>query len=273
MNRVFAVDLSFPSIGDPVNDHWWNSLSGYSLAIIGLHGGVTPNPAARDWLAGASRAGLVTAAYIAITVPGTSTAVVDKSMNMIGELWDQCVFIALDLEDVWDSIITPDDAREAIDAIIDRGGRPIIYSASWWWDRYWKEVTEFSYLPLWDACYDGRPFVELKRPYGGWTSCVGKQYDGTARINGVKVDLSVFSGDWLDSVINASPDAGENTGVGTGEATEMDKQAVLAIVQELEAHFSRIWGYPLLRVLYGDGSADINEVARLWGELKREIMK
>jgi hypothetical protein len=67
--------------------------------------------------------------------------------------------------------------------------RPMIYTQASVWNTYFPGVTEFSYLPLWDAIYDKDPDLLYNngsttwRPYGGWSTRIGKQYDGTGGTN------------------------------------------------------------------------------------------
>lgn len=74
------------------------------------------------------------------------------------------------------------------------GKRTGVYSGKWFFDQQgWSHQSYWSGRPLWDSNYDGQPVLDANfRPYGGWTSCVIKQFRGTSDVGSVhEIDLDV----------------------------------------------------------------------------------
>lgn len=79
-------------------------------------------------------------------------------------------------------------------AITAAGYETGIYTGSWWWKGYLNNTQQFSQEPLWDSHYDGVASTQVFTPYGGWKSCLYKQYMGTSTVGGVgNVDEDVTS--------------------------------------------------------------------------------
>lgn len=69
-----------------------------------------------------------------------------------------------------------------------------IYSGKWFFDNQgWSHQSFWSSRPLWDSNYNGVPVTEQGFvSYGGWSSCVIKQYQGTSAIGHLsQIDLDV----------------------------------------------------------------------------------
>ena len=103
----------------------------------------------------------------------------------------------LDVEDGEGSTqFTADDCLnkigDAVSAIAARGFEVGIYTAAWFWGDWLG--TEFSYLPLWAAQYDGIPYPGVFNPFGGWSQCEIKQYRGTTQLVIPNVDLNQSRG-------------------------------------------------------------------------------
>jgi len=75
-------------------------------------------------------------------------------------------------------------AREIIEA---RGYRMGIYTGRYWWQDKTGNSEVFADLPLWLADYDNVDTLEMRYPFGGWTTLAGKQYTSDP------IDLDVFS--------------------------------------------------------------------------------
>jgi hypothetical protein len=74
------------------------------------------------------------------------------------------------------------------------GQRTGLYSGKWFFDQQgWSHHSYWASRPLWDSHYNGVAVTQQGFvPYGGWTSCVIKQYAGTSAIGSVhQIDLDV----------------------------------------------------------------------------------
>lgn len=134
----------------------------------------------RQQLDAATRNGLRIAGYVFPGGLATKLAMFDG--YTIEFLW-------LDLE-LPISIHAVDQALAMCDAYL--GKLTGIYSGRWFFAQQgWLSLTRWSNRALWDSNYDGDPVLaDDFRPYGGWTSCVVKQYHGTTDIGAVhELDL------------------------------------------------------------------------------------
>jgi len=111
----------------------------------------------------------------------------------VGRIW-------LDFEDE-DASENPDqvctwikDCLDVADTIwgYDRVG---IYTAAWWWNPYTGNTTRFADRALWVAQYDGLANLDFFVPFGGWQSCVMKQYTNTIDLCGYSVDKNYYEED------------------------------------------------------------------------------
>ncbi len=75
-----------------------------------------------------------------------------------------------------DSLPSVEQIQAAVDTCIGEGIRPGIYTGAWLWGRL-GNTKAFASLPLWAALYNGQQDLEVPM-FGGWTSCVGHQYQG-----------------------------------------------------------------------------------------------
>lgn len=157
----------------------------------------------RDQVQACLAAGLVVDAYVYLWFDNDISDIQHKLQLLDGlpirRMW-------LDVEDEsaarYDWAACEAKVRDALNACdsftvtgIDRTG---IYTGGWFWrsDQYMANTTTFADRELWDANYaDGvadaaAGFV----PYGGWTSCAIKQWQGTTTYFGVSgVDMDVLS--------------------------------------------------------------------------------
>ena len=194
-NLVLAADISV--YGGIADEDVWRDARGIDLAIVGSWHGYKSNKYAHKSLYGAQAAGTKLATYIALSKDYTGPEQVGYGKIACGDKWDNLRFVALDIELTG---ITETHIRDAAEAIKADGLRPIIYTGKWFWSGHLGNPNWFADLPLWDSIYDQRAKVELRHPYGGWKSVVGKQFDDkTSRID-ISADISAFDGDWIDGI-------------------------------------------------------------------------
>jgi hypothetical protein len=119
-------------------------------------------------------------------------AIANNKMN-IGTIW-------IDIEQ--DQICNPWDygpegnlaeAKKLVDVFRKSGRKFGIYSTPGVWASVFgsRSVEVAKDVPLWFATFDNVETLELKQPFGGWTSAVGKQY--TDKSASGKFDLNVFA--------------------------------------------------------------------------------
>lgn len=189
----------------PVANHGY----GCDLAIIGSwHGGSEGYDAAEQTLVNCRVVGLLTATYIALSPSMSGRESVDEGRRRCGNEWGLLKFVAVDAETIG---VTAAHVRDAVQAILEYGGTPVVYTAHYIWRQMMgDDSTEFSGLPLWNAYYDDDPDIDYQKlPYGGWTiaKLAGEQYTNTTDIaGGVAVDFSVFSDEWILSLTQGIPD-------------------------------------------------------------------
>lgn len=83
--------------------------------------------------------------------------------------------------------------NEHLLTVLTRGYDAGLYTAAWWWIRTGGS-EQFADHELWAAQYDGIPDATAFVPFGGWSACHIKQYQGTSTFLGVSgVDLNVLS--------------------------------------------------------------------------------
>ena len=114
----------------------------------------------------------------------------------IGNEWPYLSFFAIDCEI---DFCSP-SAVLAVAGYVERdGGRPVVYSAYWFWAGHMGNPTDCASLPLIDASYGIEPSLTMYRPYGGWSTCVGHQYQNTTDLGGIDVDISLFDDAWVQA--------------------------------------------------------------------------
>lgn len=92
----------------------------------------------------------------------------------------------LDCEDYTDgSYPSLSTISQAVQECERRGVFVGIYTGGPWWRKATGNSTQFSYLPLWLANYNGHTVLESPG-FGGWTACAGHQWSGNP------IDRSVF---------------------------------------------------------------------------------
>lgn len=66
-----------------------------------------------------------------------------------------------------------------------------ICTARWYWadPKYMNNVSNFSFMDLWNAWYDGDPDMD-GLPYGGWNVSAIEQFGGTQIVAGQSVDIN-----------------------------------------------------------------------------------
>lgn len=136
-------------------------------------------------------------------------ACVDNGLRIAGYVWcfpgtdvasRLSMFQGFNLDALWldveqQGLTTANVQRDldVCDAFEDNGKLTGIYTGKWFWDQMgWGDL--WSNRPLWDAHYDAVAATDQNfAPYGGWTSCVVKQYRGTSDIGTVhQIDMDVM---------------------------------------------------------------------------------
>jgi lysozyme len=230
MNRMVALVLFFislttssavsPVLGDPPPVYYgldiskyagvppvstWQQINddGWAVVVVGAWGSYGVNPFARDQLANANQAGMLTAAYCLLHWDRDSYGgwQVAQALNAVGDQVENLAFMAIDVETGGGPVDPEVDPVARIDAAVgavwDAGLTPIIYTNRNSWNTLTGGTTAFSDLALWFARYDGRDELNTDGdgawiPIGGWTYQSGKQYQPNMRVRGVNADLNVF---------------------------------------------------------------------------------
>lgn len=201
MATIKALDVS--SHSGPISVFKWRAAfeDGWQLAIVqawgGLPGGGSgPNPHCSQQLATARVSGLLTAIYIVIppdTDPHTHLLIL-RAKEAAGDEYQHVRAVAMDIEDEDRRPLHPTDPdARLMDAIDNVPDKPVwIYTSLGMWPPMMGDSCTFPDYPLWDARWsppeglDGG-FV----PYGGWSECAMRQYQGTTLIHGISADLNV----------------------------------------------------------------------------------
>jgi hypothetical protein len=199
---MHAVDTSNLAYNGVVSAQTWErfKMDGWDMAIIGLHGGRTPNPHAEATLRNARAAGLFTAGYVVIK-PGGAAWLVNQGREIAGGEWLYLQFVAIDVE--WAITLSEEDVREGVEEVRRLGQKPIIYTYGYYWRELMGDPHGFSDIPLWDADYPGNglaknPTLGMVWPYGGWTKRAIHQYQNTHTRFGVPVDANLVD----DALVN-----------------------------------------------------------------------
>ena len=199
------VVKAFDRIG-AASAQWYNDAyaAGFRLAVLSsnIWGQNAPWPQAPTQLELALDAGLKIAAYT--RDPSWWKVGIEACAPYI----DQLQFFCLDIESDPGVPVT----RAMVDGVKSMGVRPVIYS-NWsvWPLIMGADNEDFADLPLWDADTQGAhwdpatftPTLTTPKPvlYGGWntppTMHIGLQQTENAYFNGVSVDISSFSADYL----------------------------------------------------------------------------
>lgn len=166
--------------------------AGYVGVIIQAITGLDGKSYATQQLAVAARNGLRLAGYLWCFTASSAASVNNRLMMFDGYTLE---FLALDAEAGSLSVADVDRDLTRCDAYW--GGVTWLYSGKWFFDQQgWSNDSRWSTRPLWDAHYDGiaDPDVNFV-PYGGWTQCQAKQFQGTSSIGSLtEIDLNVIRG-------------------------------------------------------------------------------
>ncbi|HXG36509.1 MAG TPA: hypothetical protein VNL15_06045 [Dehalococcoidia bacterium] len=159
-------------------------------------GGPDPIEHAGENLRAAREGGLATMVYI---VYGDVDAVLwttQQALRICGAEWDAAAFAWADFETNASEPIGLVEA--AIQAIQNRRLPCGIYTNLDWWSRHMGATDNFAGTPLWQALWDNNPDWRAVYQLDGLAT-VGKQFGG-GQIEGVDVDISSFSDEWIQSL-------------------------------------------------------------------------
>jgi hypothetical protein len=203
-----GVDVSDGAGAVPIATWQMMKGTGWQFVITDAWMGHNPNPFAQAQLQNARMAGLQTAAYCFLNFDNgsgvsnaptnqTGTWQVQQALAQLGDEANYIAFLAIDVELGLKGNMTPVQRaariREAINAAVDAGLFPILYTGRGPWTAPTllnnNRDSDVTSLPLWDARYallpgEETPFLDFNLdlggpqsyPYGGWTHRAGKQY-------------------------------------------------------------------------------------------------
>lgn len=211
--QAFGFDISPKYLTKPprnLSSAEWQTLAndGFTSVIVGAWGGKTSNPPGlptlvHDLLAGAHGVNLKTGAYCLLNFVAalneSGSYQVQKALDAIGPDQKQYLsFVAIDAELKPPSLSKTLSTDECITRIADaieevrfEGLQPVLYTSVTFWDQITSMTPkklnsgtrEISGVPLWDSRFDGSPNLSFTgsskydRPYGTWTTRLGKQYE------------------------------------------------------------------------------------------------
>jgi len=130
----------------------------------------TPGPAQSNLyvaLGPAKDAGLITAGYISVNGSHDGAWHVERGRAAVDQAtWDALAFVAVDVElqGIPNTVI-----RQAIEALKAKGAKPVIYTSYHAWVDFQGNPQDFTDVPLWYAHWDGKPEIDWRLPFGGWT--------------------------------------------------------------------------------------------------------
>jgi len=187
-----VIDASFSRISVPTFRLFRDE--GYDIFVQDVWTGIG-SPLPSYWnLYDSLEAKNISAAYNVINGARPGDEQIDEGHRVIGDLWNEMNFIAVDVEV---NGITVEIVRQALDHVRTLGQRAILYSGGWFWadPNRWadgaNDPTDFRDEKLWTSDYTKTPTL-LAPGYGGWETAVGHQHKGTTFRHGVEVDLNVF---------------------------------------------------------------------------------
>jgi len=214
-NQVHALDVS--EWGGEIKESQWKAAhdAGFRLAIVQAWGGGPvlggKNQYCAQQLAGARKAGMMTAIYIWIPPDDTTRTefLIQAAKDAAGSEYQHIKFVAMDIEG--EKLLHPTDPKarlaDAISHIQDK--RVVIYTSRSMWGKVMDGAIELilpieckvqvNQYPLWDARYDKIADLDMNWvPYGGWKERAIKQYQGTTTVaGGISADLNVVHLGWL----------------------------------------------------------------------------
>lgn len=191
---MLALDISFGS--SVVTPEWCEAriAEGYELLWVDLWTGNRGFPDAARALAMWRQAGGVTGGYFCIHNGRPAAQHYAQAKLSAGDEWEHLRFVAIDCEV---DVVLPSAVLACAEYIERDGQRPAVYTGYWFWHGNMGDPDDCAHLPLIDASYGVEPSLTMYRPYGGWSTCVGHQYQNTTHLDGVDVDISLFDGEWV----------------------------------------------------------------------------
>lgn len=169
---------------------------GITGICVGSWHGIDRNPYVESVLRRSRDIGLDIATYYVFNSrPGLET--VERAVEACGSEWDKCIFHAPDVEIRG---ITERILRDGLDATVEAGGWPIIYTGNWFWN-WWKldlgYAPDFRGWPSWIAVYNGRPDLSVTPAWGLGLLRI-HQYRGSTSAYDTTVDFNAASKAWMN---------------------------------------------------------------------------
>ena len=193
MSTIKTLDVSKYS-GEISVGHWQDVYNrGYDLAIVGAWHGTTSNLTAPNTIANARKVGMKVAAYTVLNAESGSKSV-HEAIRACGDQSKYLSFMALDVELRG---LTHQIFNDAANELIRGEIKGCVYTRYSFWHDDMGNPEWGMVFPLWDAEYDDKADLALAKPFGGWTSAVGKQFHGSTNKLGFNADLSVFDAEWV----------------------------------------------------------------------------
>lgn len=215
-STILGVDNSQSVISKQAFDKLKKDTINYQFVIVESRDRTTDHTNAKNNLKNARLAGFKIASYVYLDFDKSSAYNIEeqtqKAINNIMDEKNNIAFMALDVEyldklcsyskktgyvcpNLLDKKTAIDQLHKAVNLLVKNNIRPVIYSSNHYWTGIfkWNDITEFSNIPLWDSIYDHNPDLKSNwKSYGGWQERIGKQYQGTTTIYGMKVDFDSF---------------------------------------------------------------------------------
>ncbi len=186
---IKAVDFS--GSASAITPSWCAArlAEGITLALADLWSGRSAFPGAEQALRYWREAGGLIGGYLAVHDIQPAGYHVVKAKAAAGAEWAYLTIVGIDVEVFPVSVET---VRAAAGLVAADGLRPVKYSSPYDWQVLIGE--DMPDLPEWVGDYDGS--ADLAPAFAGGV-VVGHQYQGTAALDGILVDYSVFSEEWL----------------------------------------------------------------------------
>ncbi len=213
MGWVLGLDVSLSRI----TTEWWD---GVQWGIWGRPQVLVQNLWPGGWashkefqavagpnLRDARAAGITTAGYLVASPWYDAYLALDEARRRAGDEWPHLVALFVDVETIewrgntyWPS---PVDTWSLLEACASTGKRVGIYTASWFWQSYYRGDTDARWRrwPLWNAVYSESPIVDPPG-YGPWKKedVVGIQFRGSIQVAGAWVDVNIFREEFFQEV-------------------------------------------------------------------------
>lgn len=136
---------------------------------------------------------------------------VERAQNMLGELWEKLIFVAVDVERLLLPESQPSAARiqatlkatlDMVEHVRRMGKIPVLYTGAWFWNGVLgnPKPPELDGVAAWLAQYDHTPDLsKLNTQFGPRWRVAAKQFAGTTSTPGGVVDLNVFALDFVQN--------------------------------------------------------------------------